>query len=199
MPINPIGKGSLPTNGTGGRIRVEIKPVGNWEQTIRVIQKMGPAIKAVSIDAQTKVAKEILKKVRGHLRDQDLKWRPLNPLYAKQKASRGLDSRTLIAHGSYYHALEIWKSTWNGHMVFVGVKKGKYGTSLSGKKSKLDISTIAAIHEFSSGRKIPRRPLWNPTLKEMGGQKGLKELYMNYLLSGLKRKGIPVTRIRKLF
>jgi hypothetical protein len=50
---------------------------------------------------------------------------------------------------------------------------------MNGKRSRLDIATIATIHEFSRGKRIPRRPLWNPTIKEMGSSKGIQKICYN--------------------
>lgn len=177
--------------------RVEVKLFGRWEETIKMVQNLSPAIKIASIAAQMKVCNEILKRVRRHLRNQDLGWRPLSSRYSALKAESGLDGRTLIAHGTYYHAIQVW-SKGIGHMVFVGVKKGTYGSTASGKKSKIDVARIATIHEFSSGRRIPRRPLWNPTIREIGGVGGIKKMYLNSLMYRLRLLGIPVKPFRRL-
>lgn len=172
--------------------RIELKPVGRWDQAISTFQRLGPGIKRASIKAQTSVAKDVMKKVKDHIRNQDLGWKKLSPDYSTRKSELGLDPRILIAYGHYYHAVEVWH-TGNRHMVFVGVKRGKYTQTISGKKSRLDIATIAYLHEFSRGKRFPRRPLWNPTIQEIGGAKGIKERYIKYLKHWLRREGLPVT------
>jgi hypothetical protein len=172
--------------------RLEIKPFGNWSGVMRTMARLSPAIKQSSIAAQMKVAKQIVKIVKAHLRNQDLGWRPLAPTTVELKETYGLDSRILYAHGGYYDAIEAWQKNQES-IVFAGVKKGKYARSYQGKKRRIDISQVAAIHEFSRGKRIPRRPLWNPTIREMGGAKGIQKMFINSFVWHLRRAGIPIT------
>ena len=192
MGRNFITRSKLPN------LRLEVKPIGNWQKTIRTFQQLGPAVKRASIKAQLKVCNEIAKKVKAHLRNQDLGWKKLSPEYAQRKQELGLDHRILMAYGNYYHSIEVWQ-VGNRHMTFVGVKKGKYTQTLSGKRSSLDIATIATLHEFSRGKHFPRRPLWNPTITEIGGAAGIKKMYVNSLRYWLRKEGLPVeATIKKL-
>lgn len=185
-----LGQGFIP--------RVEFKLFGQWDETIRILNKLSPRIKECSLIAQMKICKEICKRVKGHIKNQDLSWQPLSVNYAKRKSDHGLDGGILNAYGNYYNNVEAWQKS-NQHFAFVGVKKGKYTRGINGKRSKLDIATIAAVHEFSSGRRIPRRPLWNPTIAEMGGAPGLKKLYVKHLVGSLRVRGIPVKAYFNLF
>lgn len=178
--------------------RIEFALFGDWDKTIKTLQKLSPEIKKASIKAQKKVCELILKKVKGHLRSQDLNWAPLHPDYAERKAIGGLSYRTLMAYGNYYRSIEVW-TKGSQHMVFVGVKKGIYTRKLNGGRSRLEVAQIAAIHEFSSGRKIPKRPLWNPTIAEIGGAKGIKKLYVGSLVHHLRIAGIPVKQFQNIF
>lgn len=195
MPPGFIRKGDLPKN-SSGNLKLEIKPIGRWNEAVRVISKLSPAIKKASLKAQLKVCNEIRTRVRAHLRNQDLGWKLLSSTYSERKSSLGLDGRTLIAYGNYYHNIEVWQKGMQ-YLVFVGVKRGKYTRRLNGKRGKLDIATVAAIHEFSSGRKVPRRPLWNPTIREIGGAKGIKSIYLKSFKHWLRMGGMPVTDINK--
>lgn len=174
--------------------RINFRLFGQWDQTMNIIKRLEPEIKQSSIKAQLKVAKVISALVRRHLRDQDLGWQVLSYKYAAKKAEMGLSDNTLMAYQTYYKNIKVWRSG-NRHLVNIGVKRGIYTTELSGKKSKMDVATIAAIHEFSSGRKIPKRPLWNPSIEEIGGADGIKKMYINSLLWHLREKGIPVKKM----
>jgi hypothetical protein len=195
MPRGSITRGQI--TDALGRIRIEVKPVGKLDQVIRQVNRLGPDVKEASIKAQKKVANEIAKIVKAHIRNQDLGWAPLSEEYAMRKDIYGLNSKTLWAYGNYYRAIEVWKPG-NTSIVNVGVRKGKYTKTPSGKRSRLEIARIAAIHEFSSGKKIPRRPLWNPTIKQLGGARGLQKMYINSLIYHLRMKGIPITQFRNL-
>lgn len=187
-----LNKGNIPRGG-GQLPKINFELFGDWDRTMGVIKNMGPAVKDSSVKAQIKVGKEILKKVKGHLRSQDLGWQALSDHYVRRKSSAGFDTRILVGYGSYYRNLEVWQSG-NRHLVFIGVRRGIYTQETSGKKSKIDIATIAGIHEFSSGKRIPKRPLWNPSIAQMGGAKGIKTMYINSFIWHLRAKGIPVTK-----
>jgi hypothetical protein len=180
-------------------MRLTFELYGEWDKTIRTVQKVGPAVKIAGLYAQMKVASILKKKVIGHLLNQDLGWRALDDKYLAQKAKAGADTSILMAWNQYYQSIEMWHKS-NEHTVFVGVKKGKYTYSVwDNRRSRIDIATIAFIHEFSRGSKIPRRPLWNPTIAEMGGEKGIKDLYVKHLMGKLRVMGIPVKQFKTLW
>lgn len=186
-------------NFTEGEIpKIKFELFGRWAETMKVLGRLSPEIKEASIKAQMKVGREIVKKVKAHLRNQDLGWAPLDTDYARRKSRLGLDTRTLISWGTYYNAIEMWTSG-NKHLMMIGVRSGIYTRSPNGRKSKLEVAKIAAIHEFARGKKMPKRPLWNPTIAEMGGVNGIKKMYINSLVYHLSRKGIPVKAFRKIF
>lgn len=185
-----------PSNAGGGQLRFEL--YGEWDKTIRTLQKIGPATKIAGLYAQMKVATLLKKKVVGHLLNQDLGWRALDDKYLAQKAKAGADTRMLMAWNQYYQNIEVWNKS-NEHTVYVGVKKGKYTYSVwDNRRSKIDLATIAFIHEFSSGRRIPKRPLWNPSVAEMGGEKGIKDLFVKHFIGKLRVMGIPIKQFKTL-
>lgn len=170
---------------------IRFKQFGNWEEAIRVIQKLKPSIKNASIAAQISVCNDICKRVKNHILKQDLGWVPLQPGYAVLKESVGGYTQTMMLWGDYYDAIKVWR-TGNQHMVFVGVKKGIYSRDINGKRNRLEIAQIAAIHEFSASL-TRRRPLWNPTIQEIGGVKGLKTSYLFHLFKQLRIRQVPVS------
>lgn len=166
--------------------KIKFKPFGDWEGVSRALNNLSPKIKAAVVEAQHKVAIKILKKVQGHLIKQDLGWKPLNKKYKAHKATNDVDTRTLLARWTYFKNIKTWHRK-NGWDVFIGVKSGVYGRRPNGKKNKLDVATIAAIHEFSQKH---RRPLWKPTIQELGNKQGIKKLYIDELEKSLRRKGL---------
>lgn len=186
----PLNQGFIP--------RIEFKLFGQWDETIRILNKLSPTVKECSLIAQMKICQDICKRVKNHLKNQDLNWEPLSEKYREAKTNAGLGGETLIAYGQYYNNIEAWQKG-NQHLAFVGVKKGIYTRRLSGKRSRLDVATIAAIHEFSNGIKLPRRPLWNPTIREMGGAPGIKKAYVKHLVGSLRVRGIPVKQFQNIF
>lgn len=190
-------KNNTPLN-IDGRRMIQFKTFGQWDETIRVIQKLNPSIKACSVAAQMMVCNDIAKRVKAHIRNQDLNWPKLSPEYKKKKSKAGFNPKILLATKTYYNNIGVWR-IGNQHFVFVGVRRGIYTYEVNGKRSRLDVATIAAIHEFSSGRKVPRRPLWNPTIAEMGGASGIKGVFVTELVKRLRAKGIPIKVINGFF
>jgi len=178
--------------------RIQFKLFGQWDETVKTLNRLSPTIKECSLIAQMKICTLIAKKVKAHLKNQDLNWQPLNPDYAKRKNEAGLGTETLVAYHQYYNNIQAWQ-VGNQHIAYVGVKKGIYTRNLQGKRSKLDVASIAAVHEFSNGTKIPRRPLWNPTIAEIGGAPGLKQMFVKHLVGSLRVRGIPVKAYFNLF
>lgn len=179
--------------------RIKFQLFGRWEDSIRMINSLSPAIKKSSVLAQLKICQLIAKKVKNHLKYQDLDWEPLSEDYEIRKQRAGMDGRILMSNQTYYNNIEAWTIS-NRHLAFVGVKKGMYTRELSGARSRLDVATIAGIHEFATGGgRIPRRPLWNPTINEIGGASGIKKLYIGHLAQALRMNNIPVQVYFNLF
>lgn len=180
---------------SSGSLNLQFKTFGRWEETIKTLQRLKPAIKQASLAAQIRVCKEIARRVKGHLRNQDLNWRALSTSYKSKKAKYGWDKRILLATHTYYDNIEVF-TKGNQHLVYVGVKRGVYGKKPNGKRNSLEVAKVAIIHEFSQNPRR-RRPLWNPTIREMGGVKGVKSLYNLYLYQELKKRKVPISIIKK--
>lgn len=179
-----------------GRPLIKFELFGQWDKTLSVMKNLGRDVKESSIKAQMKVGKEIIKRIKGHIRNQDLGWRPLSNKYMQKKQAAGLSGGTLIGYKTYYDNLKVWQSG-NRRYVNIGVKRGIYTKETNGKSSKLEVAMIAAVHEFSSGKRIPKRPLWNPTIAEIGGAQGIKRMFTNSLIWHLRAKGIDVSKTGK--
>lgn len=172
---------------------------GEWDKALKIFKNIGPAVKVASLYAQRKIAEDAKKRVLGHLINQDLGWKALSSKYLQEKAKTAADTRMLMAYHRYYSSIEVWQNT-SQQVVYVGVKRGKYTYSVwDHRRSRIDIAQIAAIHEFSKGRKIPRRPLWNPSIAEMGGEKGIKDKFVKHLVGKLRVMGIPVKQFQTLW
>lgn len=185
-----LNSGNRATSKSGVPI-MKMELFGQWDESIRLFQKLGPVVKAASLLAQIKVCNQVVKRVKSHLRNQDLGWIALSQEYSDRKEQQGLSGDTLMAYKVYYDNIEAWTEGTRS-FAFAGVRRGIYTQEINGQRSKIDIATIAAIHEFSSGAKIPRRPLWNPSIEEMGNSKGLKQMYVNSLVWYLRKAKVPI-------
>lgn len=187
MARGPLKESMLSSSGDG--YRLQFKLVGEWKSTMDIIKRLPAAMKSSSLEAQVKLGDDVVKRVKKHLRNQDLGWRPLSSETSAKKNLKGLDSRILFAWGNYYNNIKVWK-VGNQKALLIGVRTGIHTRSYGGRKSKYDIARIAAIHEFSSGKRVPRRPLWNPTIAEYG-IRGFKELYLKFFKARLRANRIP--------
>jgi len=99
-----------------------------------------------------------------HIQNQDLKWKKLNPKYKAWKKKKGLSTATLISTSELMQSMTT-KIASDKLSAFVGVLRS--GKRKDGEKPVL----IAAVHEFGSKkRKIPKRPLFQPTFSETKDQ-----------------------------
>lgn len=198
MAKNFITNKKIPRDSSGNKL-LTFHLTGEWDRALRVFKNLGPAVKIASLYSQKKIADDVKKRVIGHLVNQDLGWKGLSQKYLTQKAKTAADTRILLAYNQYYHSIEVWEKKME-QTVYVGVKKGKYTYSVwDNTRSRIDIARIAAIHEFSKGRRIPKRPLWNPTIAEMGGERGIKQKFVKHLVGKLRVMGIPVKQFQTLW
>lgn len=166
---------------------IRIKTIGPWKRELRKMRMLAPDIHASAMWGQMKAAKRLVKIVRGHLRNQDLKdWPPLAESTIRKK---GGDTRILIHSETYYNNIKAFRK---GYIYYAGVKRGV--TEPNG----IETARVAAIHEFkslaaSSGH--PPRPLWAPSIKEMGGMTGIRDIVVSVIVAKLMKRGWNVNSL----
>lgn len=173
------------------------KKVGNWDMYNYLTSHIDKDLHKSAIAGQKKVVEKIASIVKGHLRNQDLGWIPLNKAYASRKKG---DERILINNWRYYEAIK----TENGRDGFeVGVRKGIY---YRGKHGNISIARMATLHETGTfglwGKPIelPKRPLWGPSIKEFNKQFGVNETIVKEIRKHLKEVGwgnVTLSLLRK--
>lgn len=170
--------------------QLNIKPFGPWGTVKRLLNDLPKNIKEIGISAQRSVAEKYARKVKAHLRNQDVPgWTPLSPKYADFKMGKYGHEDILIASELYYDSIKAWSE---GRVYYAGVPAGiQY-------KNGTEVARVAYIHEAWSGMAgRPHRPLWVYTLQEdFNGVKGIKKLTNEIFAQRLRDKGY---RARKLF
>jgi len=169
---------------------VNIKLFGPWVQVDNLLKQLAPNLRTIAISAQRKIAEKYVRKVKAHLKNQDIPgWTPLSDRYADYKMGKYGNEDMLIATWDYYDSIKAWRS---GGVYHAGVPKGV--TYPNGN----EISRIAEIHEtWSSISGKPKRPLWGYTLKkDMGGLKGIKKDINEIVVEKLRAKGYPINSFR---
>jgi len=140
---------------------------GKWQLATKAIETLSPKLKEAYRQAQRAYGHRLERIVKGHIVNQDLPWADLAASTVERKGHQDIYQDSM----DYYHAIKTHSS--GPYKISVGVKAG--ATNQKGK----DIATYAAVnefgHTFESGRHIPKRALWKPSLDEMGGKQGIAE------------------------
>lgn len=132
-------------------------------------------------DLNTAMAKEIAKRVKSVIENQEFDWTPLSEKYAAWKEKKHLDPRIYVATKAYLNATGWWKST---HGVHVGVRP-----NVIHKPSGLPMTVLARIHEFGIGVN-PARPLWRTVVSQvLRDNKRWKHIYRTWVQNDLRKKG----------
>lgn len=142
------------------------KKVGNWKGALEFMSQMGYRVKTVTKKEQYAVCKELKERIISHLINQDLNWEPLRPATLKRKNPENADL-ILIDSELYMKSIALIR---DGDFAGVGIKKG---AAYRRKGNFTTVDRVANMLEYGT-MKMVARPLWNPTLEEMGGAKGIR-------------------------
>lgn len=160
--------------------------LGNWALTKRTLAQLPSDLQRSYRAGQEKFANKVLKKVKDHINYQDLGHTPLSRGTIRKKGGNHIliDTRTYVE--------SIQKYTQRSS-VQVGVKRG-----IINPESGEEVAKYAALNEYGSpGGRIPPRPVWGPSLAELGGKEAIaKEVRALILASAIKR-GYDVSKIAK--
>jgi len=138
---------------------INITLTGNWTGAKMGLAALPAALQSSSIYGQRKAAEKLVKIVKGHINNQDLSWLPLAP------GTNSGDPRILVDTEAYYNAIKAWRSNFTYYA----------GVPVSAMNHRgISISEIATRHEYGFG--VPERPLWRPSVDEMGGAKGMARI-----------------------
>ena len=120
-------------------------------------------VKNAAIAGQRKAAERLVKIVREHLNKQDLGWAE------RSSTTNSGDSRILVDYGEYYDAIKAWRKN---DIYYAGVKNDAYN------HRGIQISKYAAYHEYGTSTE-PARPLWGPSMGDLGGSKGVRKIVID--------------------
>lgn len=150
---------------------IDIQLEGNWLGVKLALAQLPSSVNSSAIWGQRKVAEGLVKRVKQHLNRQDLGWVP------KSSKTNSGDSRVLIDTETYYNNIKAWKQ---GNTYNAGVKKSAYNAH------GISVAYYANLHETGTDR-LPARPLWAPSFKEMGGHKGVKKIVTQAIYDKVKK------------
>lgn len=158
------------------RIFLDVKPFGQWAAALGRASMLDASIKRSIRAGQEKVARKLIKIVKGHILSQDLPWAPLGERTIKKKGH----DKIYIDTYSYLQAIKFWQSQ---HSVHIGIPR-----NVVHPRTKIPIAEIAIWLELGT-KKIPKRPLWEPSIREMGGVQGMNDIVAETLERKLAKQG----------
>lgn len=167
---------------------MEITLFGDWAGASRFIRNLAPNIRSSVMYGQKKAAEQIVKAVKGHIRDQKppdgVVWEPL----AGSTVSRKGHSDFFVDTMAYYDSIEIWREAYT---YYCGVKRG-----VKNKHGK-EVSYIANLLEFGTD-KMPHRELWGPVIS----QTPVNKIVLDVLEKKLRTEALSnfkITRLNRMF
>lgn len=163
-----------------------VKKVGKWNEAIRFCSSMGYEVHKKTLTAQWEISKRLRRIVIGHLLAQDLPgWDDLSPRTLRNKKEN--KEYKLIDTELYLNNIKVWKQSGT---AYVGIKKGLL---YKRKGNTIEVERVAIWNEFGN-RRVPARPLWNPSIEELGGPDGIRDYIASAIFRRLKwlSRGTPV-------
>lgn len=135
-----------------------LKRTGDWNRVRNVISHIGAEMLAAQRLSLQRFALKAEGTAKLHISSQDLGWRPLKARTIAEKAKKGYSSKILVASSTYFQSITSWV---DGNTALAGVKRGVR------ESNQTEVGDLARMLEFgSSVKKIPARPLWQPTFEE---------------------------------
>lgn len=159
---------------------LDIQFDGNWLGVDVAFKSLPEAVRSSATWGQRKAAELLVKKVKNHINRQDLGWAP------RSVKTHSGDPRTLVDEEAYYSAIRAWKT---GNSYNAGVSANAYSAR------GISIAYYALLQELGTGD-IPRRPLWEPSFREIGGNKGIKKIVVTSIYDKIKKlraAGLEIT------
>jgi hypothetical protein len=149
---------------------IQIKMIGNWKGAKRGLEELPLLVKSSALWGQRKAAERLVRIAKAHINNQDLGWAP------RSERTNSSDPRILVDNEDYYKSIKAWRKD---NIYYAGVPRDKY----NGKGVR--ISDYATIHEHGSD-KMPARPLWAPSFREIGGSKGVRQIIVDSIYNKVK-------------
>lgn len=166
------------------------KKIGDWTGVENFFKSLGVEMKKKINQSQWEICKKLRDTVIHHIQDQDLNWQDLSERTTKRKKKN--KDIILIDTETYINNIKLWRQ---GGKAFVGVKKG---TLYKRKDATVSLERVAIWLEYGTS-KMPARPLWNPSIDELGGQEGMRDYVVDAIFRRLKwlSRGKPITITKK--
>lgn len=154
---------------------LKFTPFGDWPKAAFLIADLPRTIRRSILYGQEKAVRKLAKIVKNHIISQDLPSLTQNP----KKRIRNGEERVLIDTATYLSSIGVWQKDYT---FYVGVKPGLI------EPNGTEISKVAYLLETGT-KNIPPRPVWGPSIEEMGGIQGINKIVYLVLAAKLRSKG----------
>jgi hypothetical protein len=161
------------------------KTVGDWSGVIKFFKDSGIEVRKKTMDAQWEICKKLKSILIRHIIANDLNWANLSPITRANKK----ENKNMIYMDTelYINSIQVWR---NGLNAQVGLKKG---ATYRRKSGSVSLERVAMWMEYGT-QKMPARPLWAPSIEELGGKEGIRDFVVDAIFRRLKwlAKGKPI-------
>lgn len=162
---------------------VTYSKIGPWEAAGEFVRSLPQHLRRSAMTAQEKAARRYLRIIKTHLELQDLPWAPHSSKYSNRTG------KILVDSGHMKKAIRYWQYKY---VVYIGIKRG-----IKHRENGQELADIASFHEYGTS-KMPARPLFAPSLEEMGGASGVANIIVKKMEEVLTFKasgtGFEITR-----
>lgn len=132
---------------------------GDWNKLRSWIDRMNSGAPIDEMKEQVEATAEATKEiVTGHIRRQDWKRKALSPITV---ASKGGNRKVYFETGQYLDSIDVIVKD-KGEGVTIAV------APIGSHSSGLDMQELAVMLEYGTS-KMPARPLWRPSFREVQG------------------------------
>lgn len=162
--------------------------IGDWSGVEMFFDNLGIEVKKKTEQAQWEICKKLRDAVIRHILAQDLGWQKLSK---RTRNAKGSDL-IYIDTQTYLNNIKAWKVKGQ---AFVGVKRGIIYKRKSGN---VNLERVAIWMEYGTSR-MPARPVWGPSIEELGGKKGIRDYVAAAIYRRLKwlARGKPIAITQK--
>lgn len=168
---------------------VQIRAFGDWNRAQEFIQNLSPALRASALWGQEKAVKKLVKIVKDHIQQgtvpPGVTWQPLSEKTTKRKGH----DKFYLDTKDYFRTIGTWRENYT---FYAGVKRG------FNNRNGIEISKLALILEKGVEGRIPPRPLWGPSLEQLGGLQEMRAIVLRAIENKLNQTAAPEWQIKRL-
>lgn len=156
---------------------MSVTRVGDWARVARIIRNLKTIIEQSRNVWLIRMAAKGEAIAVTHISAQDLGWTRLKASTIRAKIKKGQSENILVATSTYFQNITSWVQ---GESAYVGVKRGVQ------EADGTDVSKLAAWLEYGT-QHIPKRPLWQPTFKELNEWQWQHNNFRDIVLNKLRQ------------